>query len=75
MCDDFCLIHGYEHMRKHSIFDKIAYCAECEMEDRIKIVCENPSVQGYTAFVDGNKIGVWSTYIDAELAAKSRCKS
>ncbi len=28
--DDFCLEHGYEHMRKRSIFDKVAYCAECE---------------------------------------------
>lgn len=32
MCDDFCLIHGYEHMAKHSIFDKISHCAECERE-------------------------------------------
>lgn len=32
MCDDFCLIHGYEHMAKRSIFDKIAHCAVCERE-------------------------------------------
>jgi hypothetical protein len=32
MCDDFCLVHGYEHMMRNSIFDKVAYCAECERE-------------------------------------------
>lgn len=32
MCEDFCLIHGYEHMTKSSIFDKIAYCDECLRE-------------------------------------------
>lgn len=30
---EFCLEHGYDHMRKRSIFDKIAYCAECEREN------------------------------------------
>jgi hypothetical protein len=31
MCDDdWCLIHGYGFMRKHSIFDHFAYCSECE---------------------------------------------
>lgn len=32
MCEDFCLIHGYEHMRKRSVFDKITYCEACEEE-------------------------------------------
>ena len=30
MCDDFCVIHGYQHMRKRSVFDPVAYCEACE---------------------------------------------
>lgn len=33
MTDDFCLIHGYDYMRKSSIFDPIPYCSKCEKED------------------------------------------
>lgn len=30
-CDAFCLIHGYEHMKKDP-FDPIARCEACEAE-------------------------------------------
>jgi hypothetical protein len=32
MCDEFCLLHGYEHMRKRSVFDLLSYCEVCERE-------------------------------------------
>lgn len=32
--DEFCVIHGYEHMRSR-FGDPVAYCAECEREREI----------------------------------------
>jgi len=32
MCDEFCLIHGYEHMSKKTVFDLVARCTECDIE-------------------------------------------
>lgn len=34
MSDDqeFCIIHGYQHMRKRDYRDRIPYCAACEGE-------------------------------------------
>lgn len=31
MSDDFCLIHGYEHMRRR-FGDPIPYCDECDRQ-------------------------------------------
>lgn len=29
---EFCIIHGYDHMRKRNLRDRIPYCAACESE-------------------------------------------
>lgn len=29
---EFCIIHGYDHMRKRDFRDNIPYCAACEGE-------------------------------------------
>jgi hypothetical protein len=40
MSDDFCLIHGYEHM-KHRKGDPIPYCEACDSEAEMKRTREN----------------------------------
>ncbi len=32
MCEEFCLIHGYEHMYQREISDPWRYCGMCEAE-------------------------------------------
>ena len=33
MCEEFCLIHGYEYMYQRQISDPWRYCRMCEAED------------------------------------------
>ncbi len=33
MCEEFCLIHGYEHMYRRDFRDPIRCCRMCEAED------------------------------------------
>lgn len=50
MCEDFCLLHGYEHMRRRSIFDKCAYCKACEEERTMR--------EGYAVTVSKNGVPI-----------------
>ena len=53
---EFCLEHGYEHMRKHSPFDKFSFCAACEagMDDDARVVaCDFCQTEGRVLTNDG----------------------
>lgn len=52
MCDEFCIEHGYEHMRKRSIFDKFSYCAACEAEKP----AADPYEEGRIAYLQGKPL-------------------
>jgi hypothetical protein len=39
MCDDFCVIHGYDHMRCNRGF--IPYCEACDNEKYPKATCSH----------------------------------
>ena len=38
MCEEVCLIHGYEYMYQREISDPFRYCRMCEKETKSALV-------------------------------------
>lgn len=67
MPDDFCIIHGYDHMRSQ-MGNPIPYCEACERKREMKVTKEFNREKGlpfwYLEF-DGERYGPFSTREEA----------